>query len=74
LSNYQASLGAVHTVDYGGVPCSRETAISGQYAGTARFYEVTRGRATSFVGSFINWITKSQAARKIISSQWIPVN
>jgi phosphate transport system substrate-binding protein len=73
LSNYQAGLGAVHSVNYGGVPCSRETAISGQYAGVARFYEVTRGRATSFVGSFINWITKSQAARKIISSQWIPV-
>jgi hypothetical protein len=46
---------------------------SGQYAGIARFYEVTRGPATSFVGSFINWITKSAAARKIVSSQWAPV-
>jgi len=34
---------------------------------------VTRGPATSFVASFINWVTKSKAARKIIESQWVPV-
>jgi phosphate transport system substrate-binding protein len=73
LSNYQASLGAVNSVGYNGVACNRATATSGQYAGVARFYEVTRGPARSFVASFINWITKSQPARKIISSQWIPV-
>ena len=39
---------------------------AGAYAGIARFYEVTRGAAQGFVASFINWVTKSQAARKII--------
>jgi len=73
LSNYQAGLGKVKTVSYGGVACSKATAVSGQYAGIARFYEVTRGPAKGPVASFIGWITKSQAARKIISSQWIPV-
>ena len=74
LSNYQAGLGAVNSVSYSGVPCNKATATSGQYPGVARFYEVTRGPATSFVASFISWISKSQAARKIISTQWIPVN
>src|SRR5271167_4599817 len=74
LSNYAASLGSVNSVANNGVACNSANAISGQYAGVARFYEVTRGPAKSFVGSFINWITKSAAARKIISSQWIPIN
>lgn len=73
LSDYQASLGGVNSVAYNGVACNRSTVRSGQYAGIARFYEVTRGAATSFVGSFINWITKSSAARRIVSSQWAPV-
>lgn len=73
LSNYQAGLGSLNTVAYNGVACNRSTVVSGQYSGTARFYEVTRGPAQGFVASFISWITKSKAARKIISSQWVPV-
>ncbi|MGO8905819.1 MAG: substrate-binding domain-containing protein [Solirubrobacteraceae bacterium] len=72
LSNYQAALGQVNSVGYNGVGCNKTTAASGQYAGVSRFYEVTRGPATGSVGSFINWIRKSAAARKIISSQWLP--
>ena len=33
-----------------GVACNKATAISDQYAGVARFYEVTRGKAKSCVG------------------------
>jgi phosphate transport system substrate-binding protein len=73
LSNYQAGLGALNSVSYNGVGCNKATVTSGQYAGVARFYEVTKGHATGAVGTFINWIRKSQAARKIISSQWIPI-
>jgi phosphate transport system substrate-binding protein len=73
LSNYQAGLGSVKSVAYNGVGCSKATVVSGQYAGVARFYEVTHGRAKGFIASFISWITKSNAARKIISTQWIPV-
>jgi phosphate transport system substrate-binding protein len=73
LSNYAASLGALNSVSYNGVACNKSTVASGTYAGIARFYEVTRGPATSFVASFINWITKSAAARKIIESQWVPI-
>jgi phosphate transport system substrate-binding protein len=73
LSNYQTALGKLNSVAYNGVGCSQATVTSGQYAGVARFYEVTRGPASGVAGSFINWIRKSQAARKIISTQWIPV-
>jgi phosphate transport system substrate-binding protein len=74
LSNYQAALGSLNQVSYNGVACNRSTVASGTYAGIARFYEVTRGSAQGFVGSFINWITKTTAARKIISSQWTPIS
>jgi phosphate transport system substrate-binding protein len=73
LSNYGATLGSVNTVSYNGVACNKSTVASGTYAGIARFYEVTRGAAQGFVASFINWITKSAAARKIIESQWVPI-
>ena len=73
LSNYQAGLGALNSVGYNGVPCSQATVTSGQYAGIARFYEVTKGKATGAASAFIGWIEASVAARKIISSQWTPI-
>ncbi len=73
VSNYQAGLGGVNVVSYKGVPCNLSTATSGQYAGVARFYEVTRHKATGAASAFIGWIDASSAARKIISSQWIPI-
>jgi phosphate transport system substrate-binding protein len=73
LSNYQAGLGALNSVGYNGVSCNKANVISGQYAGIARFYEVTKGKATGAASAFIGWIEASATARKIISSQWIPV-
>jgi len=73
LSNYQAALGTLNSVGYNGVSCNKTTVTSGQYAGIARFYEVTKGKATGAASAFIGWIEASAAARKIISSQWIPV-
>jgi phosphate transport system substrate-binding protein len=74
VSNYQADLGGVNVVGYNGVPCSLSTAVSGQYAGIARFYEVTKGPAKGAASAFIGWIKSSPAAKKIISSQWIPIS
>src|SRR5271155_2680591 len=73
LSNYAASLGSVNSVSYNGVACNKTTVTSGQYAGIARFYEVTKGKATGAASAFIGWIESSAAARKIISSQWVPI-
>jgi phosphate transport system substrate-binding protein len=73
VSNYQSEKGGLNLVGVGGVACNKADAISGQYPGVARFYEVTKGKATGAASAFIGWITKSAAARKIISTQWIPI-
>jgi phosphate transport system substrate-binding protein len=72
LSGYLADKG-VNPVGYAGVGCTLANAISGQYAGVARFYEVTKGKATGPSAKFISWIEHSKAAKAIISTQWIPV-
>jgi phosphate transport system substrate-binding protein len=71
LSNYQANKGGLNAVEFNGVACDQATAASGQYQGVADFYEVTKGRATGAAASFIGWIERSPAAKKIIASQWI---
>ncbi len=73
LSNYRADQGTVNPVAYNGVACTLANIASGQYTATARFYEVTKGKATGAAGQFISWIRSSKAARKIISTQWVPL-
>jgi phosphate transport system substrate-binding protein len=73
LSNYQSDKGGVNAVGIGGVACDKANAVSGQYPGVARFYEVTKGKATGAASGFIAWVLHSKAARKIINTQWIPV-
>jgi phosphate transport system substrate-binding protein len=77
LSNYTALDGPahkkLHAVEYNGVECNLKNAESGAYQGVARFYEVTKGRATGAEAKFISWIERSAAAKKIISSEWLPI-
>ena len=73
LSNYRADQGKVNVVAYNGAACTRANVASGQYTATARFYEVTRGPATGAAAKFISWIRTAKAARRIISTQWVPV-
>jgi phosphate transport system substrate-binding protein len=73
LSNYQSDKGGVHPVGLNGVQCNKANAVSGQYSGVARFYEVTKGRARGAAAKFIAWIINSKIARKIVSTQWIPI-
>ncbi len=72
-SNYQSDKGGVNAVSINSVACNRSTVTSGAYPGVARFYEVTKGRATGAASAFIGWIRNSSAAAKIISTQWVPV-
>lgn len=71
LSGYLANRG-VNPVAFDGVGCNLANSIAGQYAGVGRFYEVTKGKATGAAAAFIYWIDHSKAARKIISTEWIP--
>src|ERR1700691_1316970 len=74
LSNYRADNGLVNPVGFNGVACNLANATSGQYSAVARFYEVTKGPATGAASKFISWIDTSKAAKKIISSEWIPLS
>ena len=73
VSNYQSDKGGVNPVGVNGIGCNKANAVSGQYAGVARFYEVTKGKATGAASAFIGWIERSAAARKIINTQWISI-
>ncbi len=73
VSNYQSDKGTVNAVGYNGVACNHENVKTGAYAGTARFYEVTKGKATGAASAFIGWIEKSAAAAKIINTQWLTI-
>lgn len=73
LSNYNADNGGVNSVGYDGVGCTKANVASGQYAGIALFYEVTKGEAKGASAAFISWIDKAKAAQSIISSKWVPV-
>lgn len=62
------------TVAYNGVACNLQTAKTGEYGGVRTFWMVTRGAATGAVKKFIDWIRSAPAARKIISTNWVPLS
>jgi phosphate transport system substrate-binding protein len=72
LSDYYA-LEGVNAVGFNGVGCSLPNALSGQYTGVAKFYEVTKGPKSGAAGQFISWILHSNAALKIIKTSWLPL-
>jgi len=74
VSNYQSDKGTVNAVGLNGVACNKASITSGQYSGIARFYEVTKGKATGASSAFIGWIEKSAAAKKIINTQWLSIS
>ena len=67
-------VGGVHAVPYQGVACTLRNAKSGQYKGVRPFSLVTRGKPKGAVKTWIAWIKKSAAARKIVNTHWIPLH
>ncbi len=63
----------VNPVGYNGVGCSLVNATTGQYSGVATFYEVSKGPATGAAAQFLYWVVHNVAAKKIISTQWLPL-
>ena len=68
--------GGVHTVSYGGIPCTLANAKSGQYAGVRNFWFVTKGVPTGEARKFIEWVVKpgNKTVRSIVSSEWIAIH
>jgi phosphate transport system substrate-binding protein len=63
----------VNPVGYKGVACNLRNAKSGQYGGVRTFYMVTKGKPKGATATFLKWVTTSPAARRAISSDWIPL-
>lgn len=63
----------LHSVPYAGVPCTLQTAKSGEYGGVRNFFFVTRGSAKGEAKKFINFTRKDKQAQKIIASEWVPL-
>jgi phosphate transport system substrate-binding protein len=64
----------VNPVAYKGVACTLRNAKSGQYGGLRNFYMVTRGAPKGAAKKWISWIRGNSTARKIISSDWVPLH
>jgi phosphate transport system substrate-binding protein len=66
----------LHDISYKGVQCSLRTAKAGTYPGSRNFWMITRGtpKKSSAVAKFIRWVRHNKKARKIISSEWVPLS
>jgi phosphate transport system substrate-binding protein len=61
-------------IAYNGVGCDLRNAKSGQYGGVRNFFMVTRGPATGATRKWIHWIQQSPIAKRIISTDWVPLS
>jgi phosphate transport system substrate-binding protein len=63
----------LNDVPYKGVRCNLRNAKSGQYGGVRNFFMVTRGAPKGASKAWIRWIRRSSTARRIISTNWVPL-
>ncbi len=63
----------LHDVPYRGVRCNLRNAKSGQYGGTRNFFMVTRGAPRGASKAWIRWIRRSSVAKRITSTNWVPL-
>ena len=61
------------TVGYNGVACNLQNAKTGEYGGVRNLWMVTRGAPTGEAKKFLKWIKTSDAARKIVATEWVPL-
>lgn len=64
----------LQSIGYNGVSCTLQNAKTGEYGGTRNLWMVTRGAPTGATKSFISWVRTSSKARKIISTEWVPLS
>lgn len=64
--------GGTNGVAYKGVGCTLRNAKGGQYEGARNLYMVTLGNPTGVVSKWLRWITRSSAARAIVTTEWVP--
>ena len=61
----------LHAVPYEGVPCTRETIVSGAYPARRPLGFVTRGAPRGALARFLRWIARDATARRVIATRYI---
>ncbi len=61
----------LHTVPYEGVPCTRETIVSGAYPASRPLGFVTRGAPRGALARFLRWIARDATARRVIATRYV---
>jgi phosphate transport system substrate-binding protein len=69
-----ASVGALHTLTYQGVPCTRETIRRATYPAQRPIGVVTRGKPRGALKRFLRWVATSRKARSVIATRYVPWN
>jgi phosphate transport system substrate-binding protein len=68
-----ALAGALHTIPYEGVACTRATISTGAYPAQRPLGLVTRGRPRGALARFLRWIATSRKAEQVIATRYIPM-
>ena len=68
-----ATAEAIHLVAFNGVPCTRSNVESGRYPVSTSLFWVTKGRPTGAPKEFLDWVSKSSEARRVIAAKAYPV-
>jgi len=61
----------LHTVPFEGVPCTRDTVVSGAYPGRRPLGFVTRGPPRGALARFLRWTATDATARRVISTRYV---
>jgi len=61
----------VHTVAYEGIPCTRQTVLSGAYPARRMLGFVTRGRPTGELQRFLRWVRRDATAKRVIATRYV---
>lgn len=61
----------LHAVAFEGVPCSRETVVSGSYRGAYDLSFVTRRTPSRAASKFMRWVRTSPTARRVIQTRFV---
>jgi phosphate transport system substrate-binding protein len=66
-----AFAGGLHTVPFEGVPCNRETVLSGAYPARRSLGVVTRGHPRGQLARFLRWIKRDATAKRVIATRYV---
>jgi phosphate transport system substrate-binding protein len=61
----------LRAVPYEGVPCRRQTIVSGTYPARTTLGIVTRGKPRGALARFLRWVARDATAKRVISTRYV---